>query len=218
LISSRTYGATVNTDELRRVFVARVHQLLELGYRRIKVEELASQAEPVITGELARAMNAAIDDDESPKWTHNFQVEDEQPVNNGIRKGKYRKRIDIGIRSSSPRPRHHFSFEAKLLGQKNPLRNYLGAEGLQCFLRGEYAADEKDAGMLGYVQSGTEAQWAQVLSNEFRVAGARHGVCDDCSGLEHRFKAGPAHTYHSQHFRPNLGERIDIFHTFLSFQ
>jgi hypothetical protein len=182
------------------------------------VKSLAAQAEPVITGELAQAMNAAIDDASSPEWTHHFQVEDEQPVNDGIRKGKHRKRIDIAVRSSNPRPRSHFSFEAKVLSQRHPLRDYLGAEGLQCFLRGDYAADEQDAGMLGYVLQETEGEWAKRLQQELREAGNKHSVCDGCSGSEHRFQAGPSHTYHSRHLRSNPRRRIDIFHTFLSFQ
>jgi hypothetical protein len=197
--------------------VSRIHQLIEMGYRRMNAKQLASQDEPVITGELAQAMNAAIDDDSSPKWTRSFQVQDEQPVNDGQRKGKHRKRIDIGVRSSFPRPRNHFSFEAKLLSRKNPLRIYLGKDGLQCFLRGEYATRERDAGMLGYVQSGTEEEWAQSLQKEFRESGALHGVCDDLFGAQHRFEAGPAHTYHSRHVRQTSRDPIDIFHTLLLF-
>jgi hypothetical protein len=163
-------------------------------------------------------MNAAIDDAGSPAWAHHFQVEDEQPVNDGIRKGKHRKRIDIGVRSSKPRPRNHFSFEAKVLSQKHPLRDYLGVEGLQCFLRGDYARDEEDAGMLGYVQQGTEEEWAQRLQKELCEAGDEHSVCDGCFGSEHRFRTGPSHTYHSRHLRTTPARRIDIFHTLLSFR
>jgi len=217
LIRSRAHGTSANTPDLRRVFVVRIHQLLEMGYRRMEAKFFASQEEPVITGELAREMNAVIDDTRSPKWTRSFEAQDEQPINDGKRKGKSRKRIDIGIRSSSACPRSHFSFEAKRLGRKNPLRLYLGEEGLQCFLRGEYAAEERDAGMLGYVQSGTEEAWAQSLQKELQESGAMHSVCDEIFGARHRFTAGPAHTYHSRHARRSPRAPIDIFHTFLLF-
>ncbi len=208
---------SANTADLRLVFVTRVHQLLELGYRRMNSTALAAQEEPVITGELARAMNEAIDDERSPNWTHYFHVQDEEPVNADERTGKHRKRIDIGVRSSQPRPRNHFSFEAKLLNRKKRLRDYLGREGLQCFLKSEYAADEQDAGMLGYVQSDTEEIWAASLQEKLREAETKHGVCDDCFGREHRFRAGPVHTYHSRHLRTKPRSPIDIYHTFLSF-
>lgn len=214
---SQSYGTSANTTALRRVFVTRVHQLLELGYRRLNVTSFVAEDEPVITGELARAMNSAIDDDLSPAWVRYFQVQDEEPVNDGTRKGKHRKRIDIGVRSSQSRPRSHFSFEAKSLSLKKRLADYLGSEGLQCFLKAEYAADEQDAGMLGYVQWGTEAEWATNLQKALCEAEMEHRVCDGCFGFEHRFKAGPVHTYLSRHFRPTLGIPIDVFHTFLSF-
>jgi hypothetical protein len=218
LDKSRSYGASANAEELRYVFIKRVHQLLELGYRRMDAKAFAREAEPVITGELARAMNSAIDDNLSPQWVHYFQVQDEQPVNDGIRKGKHRKRIDIGVQSSRPRPRDHFSFEAKLLGPNNRLRDYLGQDGLQCFLRGDYAASERGAGMLGYIQSGSEKNWGEKLQAALRDPHDKHQVCDDCHGLEYQFKDGPLYTYHSRHIRQTAGSRIDIFHTFLSFQ
>lgn len=166
---SQGYGTSANVAVLRYVFLTRVHQLLQLGYRRMDVKTFAAQDEPVITGELTRAMNAAIDDDRSPKWAHFFQVQDEEPVNDRTRKGKHRKRIDIGVRSSQPRPRKHFSFEAKLLNQTKRLRDYLGDQGLRCFLKGEYAAGEEDAGMLGYVQWGAEETWAKSLQDRKSV-------------------------------------------------
>lgn len=217
MISSRAHGRSANTADLRRVFVTRVHQLLELGYRRLDAKTFVMRDEPVITGELARAMNAAIDDDHSPRWVQSFQVQDEEPVNDGVRKGKHRKRIDIGVRSSKPRPRAHFSFEAKRLSHEKSLQSYLGVDGLQCFLKGEYAAGEPDAGMLGYVQVGTEEEWAVGLQNRLREE-AEHHVCDGCFGREHRFRTGPAHTYHSRHLRPTVGSPIDLYHTFLFFQ
>lgn len=215
---SQTHGTSANTAALRRIFVTRVHQLLEMGYRRLNAKLFAAEDEPVITGELARGMNAAIDGDRSPAWVRYFQVQDEEPVNERTRRGKHRKRIDIGVRSSQARPRNHFSFEAKSLSFKKRLSDYLGNAGLQCFLKAEYAADEQDAGMLGYIQSGTEEEWAASLQKALREAERKHQVCDDCFGLPHRFNAGPAHTYLSRHLRPTLGIPIEVFHTFLSFQ
>jgi hypothetical protein len=214
---SRAQGVSANTPDLRRVFVARVHQLLALGYRRMDAKPFGFQEEPVITGELARAMNAAIDDDGSPLWTHDFSVQDEQTINDGTLKGKHRKRIDIGVRSSRPRPRNHFSFEAKLLSDKHPLRDYLGDNGLGRFLRGQYAKEDKDAGMLGYVQSESEGEWAQRLQIELQSREVEHSVCEGCCGVKHRFRSGPTYTYLSRHSRDAMNSPIDVYHTFLLF-
>lgn len=53
------------------------------------------------------------------------------------------------IVSAQTLPRTRFSFEAKRLGRGNPVSKYLGPKGLGCFLKGEYAVNEDDAGMLG---------------------------------------------------------------------
>jgi hypothetical protein len=217
LNSSRAQGTSANTPDLRRVFVARVHQLLEMGYRRMEFKPFAFQEEPVITGELARAMNAVIDDDSSPLWTHHFSVQDEQVVNDVTLKGKHRKRIDIGVLSSRPRPRNHFSFEAKSLSDRHPLRDYLGNNGLRRFLRGEYAKEDRDAGMLGYVQSESEGEWAERLQTELQSRELKHSVRDSCFAVKHEFKSGPSYTYLSRHFRDAVSSQIDIYHTLLLF-
>ena len=47
-------GRSANTDEIRQVFVRRVHRLLKLGYDRLNVADFQAEEEPVITGELAQ--------------------------------------------------------------------------------------------------------------------------------------------------------------------
>ena len=45
--------ASENGDEFRAAFVSRVHELLEIGYRRMKPETFSLLEEPDISGELA---------------------------------------------------------------------------------------------------------------------------------------------------------------------
>ena len=102
-------------------------------------------------------MQDALEDLEAPVWTKNFWAVEETRVNDGEREGKYRRRIDIEIIEHRRGPRPRFRFEAKRLRDSDSRREYLGHDGLGCFLDGRYAASDPDAGMLGYVQEGKAA-------------------------------------------------------------
>ena len=79
-----------------------------------------------------------------------------QRAGDGSGEGKYRKRADIRLDSAETSPRARFRFECKRLGRGYPAGRYLGAKGLGCFLRGDFACQDPRAGMLGYVQSDDE--------------------------------------------------------------
>ena len=156
-------GHSGNTAELRHVFICRVHQLIELGYARMNPSAFQSTDEPDITGELICAIDQVCDDPESEGWISFFTPHDDPPVNDPMRKGKNRRKVDIRIGSGEYRPRQKFHFEAKRLGKGLAVGVYLGPEGLGRFLRGEYARDEDMAGMLGYVQSEDPQHWADKI-------------------------------------------------------
>ena len=134
--------------------------MLEGGYSRLKAEEYAEEEEPAITGELRNAMNGLLRDTSAPDWANYFSVHDDPPVDDGVRKGKRRNRIDIRVDASIPRPGASFSFEAKRLARGFTVAKYIGEDGLGSFLSGEYAREEGDAGMIGYVQDDDAAYWS----------------------------------------------------------
>jgi hypothetical protein len=101
---------SANTSDFRKVFVARVHEVLEGGYRKLKAEDYAKEEEPAITGELRKAMDRFMRDMSAPDWADYFSVHDDPPVDDVKRKGKRRNRIDIRVDSSTPRPGASFSF------------------------------------------------------------------------------------------------------------
>ena len=61
-------GRSANTSDFRRVFVSRVHEVIEGGYRRLEPASYAKDEEPTITGELRKAMNGYLRDPAAPVW------------------------------------------------------------------------------------------------------------------------------------------------------
>jgi hypothetical protein len=195
--------------------VNRVHQLLELAYRRINPTAFANYQETAITGELVRMMDEVIDDPASPRWVRHLSAHDDPPVNAPGRLGRSRKRLDIKIVSAQRSPRNRFSFEAKRLGKDNPVRNYLGDEGLGCFLSGDYAREEDEAGMLGYLQSGTADGWAPQIRDSMAINAKDFMLVQHGAWKHQPWRHGPQHTYITRHSRKNAARNIDIYHTLL---
>lgn len=213
----RRKGPTVSSRTYRDVFVTRVHQLLELAYRRTDARSFQLFQETAITGELVRVMDAIVDDPTSPRWVRHFSIHDDPPVNVPGRLGRSRKRLDIKILSAQSVPRNRFAFEAKRLGKDNPIRDYLGDEGLGCFLAGHYAREEGDAGMLGYVQSDTPNDWANKLDVNIADGAKKLGLIAGHAWKRVPIRNGPAHTYRTRHSRRDVGQHIDVYHTLLAF-
>jgi hypothetical protein len=211
-------SSSANAQDYRAAFLAHVHELLLLGYARMDARSFADEQEPVITGELVKAMNEVVDDEGSADWVRYLHPSEEPPVNSGSRRGKGRKRIDIRVDSSERRPRQRFSFEAKRLGNGHSVKKYLGPEGLGCFLDGHYAASDGEAGMLGYVQSGIPEEWADQIRRSVEVQGNPYLLAHGGRWQPVRFPGVTASMYVSVHVRRNLNTQIEIYHTFLVFQ
>ncbi len=209
-------GASANASDYRWVFLQRVHGVLQAGYLRLNPSDYASSDEPTISGVLAGAMRAYLRED-APDWADHFSVHDDPPVTDGTRTGKRRNRIDIGVESSTPRPGQRFSFEAKRLGPGNSVGKYLGPDGLGCFLSGKYARQDDAAGMLGYVQSDSPAQWASKIQAGLQANVSVHGTSASRCWASHAFATGPEFVFASNHDRPAVGRPIAVYHSLLSF-
>ncbi len=204
----------VNKVFYRISLVNRSHQILKMGYDLIDSASLAVSEEEAITGRLTKAMQDALQDWQAPRWTKNFWANEEIRVNDGEREGKYRRRIDIEVIELIRGPRPRFRFEAKRLRDSESRREYLGDDGLGCFLDGRYAASDTAAGMLGYVQEGTEADHVRTLSDSLLKNPVRFNVADDGEWKAHRLVNG-LQTYASSHRRTGGLSGIVIFHTLL---
>lgn len=203
--------------DIRRVFVNRVHQVLQEGYDRLDAAAHAGTPEPAITGRLVEAMEAFLKDMAAPDWADYFSVHDDPPVNDGERFGKDRNRIDIKVRASRPRPGTTFSFEAKRLARGYTVSKYLGPEGLGCILCGDYARGEDEAGMIGYVQDDDAAYWAGEIEETIKADPAAHEVDGAGWWKPHTFASGPRHVFVSVHARKAVGRPVVVYHSLLIF-
>lgn len=206
-----------NASDFRHVFIARVHEVTEGGYRRLRPEEFVKEEEPAITGELRKAMNCFLRDVSAPAWADYFSVHDDPPIDDDIRKGKRRRRIDIRVDSSTPRPGDSYSFEAKRLARGFTVAKYLGEEGLGSFLCGEYARDDNDAGMLGYIQDHDTIYWSGEIEAAITQDRAANGDPGKSSWRQISFPRGPESLFVSTHPRAAVGRPITVYHTLLLF-
>jgi len=143
-------------------------KLLKLGHGKLNAASFAESEEEDITGKLKEAIESVIEVASGvPAWVDRYTVYDEEKPSGTPKLGKKRPRIDITIkrrwklRESHPR----FRFEAKRLKTDKRITPYFGKEGIGCFLRGFYPLTHPEAGMIGYVQAGTLADWQQRLGN-----------------------------------------------------
>lgn len=215
--SSSTGAATANQKDYRRAFLAHVHCLLQSGYLRLDARKLVAAEEPDITGKLVEAIKDLMNDPNAPTWVDNYAVADDPPIEDGKRRGKGRCRLDIQFESSAKRPRPTMSFEAKRLEKRYTIGLYLGTGGLGCFLRGDYAADEPDVGMIGYVQEETLEHWISQLKSQLSSRSAALKVRPGTSLEAYPFPGGPTNTQRSEHDRPAPLGPLTVYHSFLQF-
>jgi len=209
-------SASDNRVPYRTSLVNRSHQVVKMGYDLLDPASLAASEEEVITGRLTKAMQDALEDLEAPLWAKNVWAVEETRVNDGEREGKHRRRIDIEVIEQRRGPRPRFRFEAKRLRDSDSRRDYLGHDGLGCFLDGRYAVSDPDAGMLGYVQEGTEEAHVTAISESLLKDPARFRVAQYGGWKEHPLVRG-LQTYTSSHQRTGVLPGILIFHTLLNF-
>lgn len=215
--TASNHGASSNRDAYRQAFVTNVHVLLQLGHQRLDPSTFAGAQETAITGALVKSIQDVMDSAAAPSWVDSFSVSDDPPIEDGKRTGRSRFRVDILFESTVQRPRPKMAFEAKRLSKTNTLGEYLGPEGLGCFLRGEYGADHSDAGMLGYIQSGTLEQWWERLHKELNAKAAAVQLTPGTSIERVPFPDGPPLTHQTLHDRPVPIQQLTVYHTLLLF-
>jgi hypothetical protein len=189
-----------------------------MGYKRMDSPAYVKWEEPAITGELVRVMRELIESDDTPDWAVYYSIGDDPPLNVVGKRGKSRPRVDIefertGVRGIRPRLR----FEAKRLGKTpgHSVASYLGTDGMGCFISGKYPLTHNEAGMLGYLQSGSEKIWSEKIrgilaanEDKYYVVSPFYRQQKICT-LEH--------TYVSNHQAAQRANIIIIHHVLLRF-
>ena len=205
-----------NKPAYQTSFVTRSHSILWMGYERLDARSFAGSQEEDITGELTRALQCALQDPRSPRWAKNFWAQEETRVHGHERLGKRRFRIDIQIMQHGIARRPRFRFEAKRLHDTSSRSEYLGNDGLGCYLDGRYADDDEIAGMLGYVQQGTVKAHAESLAEALKANPETYRVTERGQWTEFQV-VKTLLTFRSIHKRLRSLPRIVLLHTLLSF-
>jgi hypothetical protein len=216
-VSNQTLGPASARPLYKLSFIRRCHQLLSVGYAGLRPAGFADEHEPAITGELVRAMKSAQERLDAPRWMVYLYIADDPPVNAPGRLGKRRRRVDIEFERPERGRRPRFQCEAKRLYQNDSIEKYLGEDGLGRFLAGVYSRDEDVAGMLGYVQARTVADWSGDLRSALDSNRARHEVSSSEPLTAANLGAELVFTWLSEHRRPSIGRQIAIYHSLLLF-
>jgi len=198
-------------------YITCVHQLLAWGYEAIKDKVEAMHEEEQITGWLAKAMDEQLNAPQTPREYQHYSIHEEKPVHDQNRSGKNRQRIDIVITYSQTSPRSQFCCEAKRLKKgSHTIAKYMGAEGLGCFLNDEYAPDQNEAAMLGYIQDASTQHWYSQLNQSLQKAAKKSSshILEPLS--EAKIHSDLACEWTSRHQRSSQNP-IDIYHIFFDF-
>jgi len=145
-------------------FRLHVHKLIAWGYEDARSRIRQDHEEEEITGFIAEAIQKRLSFPSCPRWCQRYTLKEDNPVPGKGLTGKHRKVPDFIFEITVP-PRPWYIFEAKRLRQHKNFREsyYLGDKGLGRFLRGEYASNYPEAGMIGYVQCDTLDDWRDRL-------------------------------------------------------
>lgn len=195
------------------VFLEHVHLLIWHGYSKLDRSLLASLHEPAISGLICQEIEGHLDDPQAPPWVTDYDVYDDPPVHDEIRKGKNRRRVDIKLASRRTRPRTRFSFEAKCLNQNAGVASYLGKDGLGQFTSGCYAAEETQAGMLAYVQTDDCVTWCGRI--EEKLDTSKHKLGRSGQWQARQITPPLQFCYQTMHKRPKKLPNIMVLHTLL---
>jgi hypothetical protein len=215
--SRKVTGSSANRLDYRTGFLRDAHRLIARGYARLDTASLARTVEEDITDYLASAITDAIQELGSPRWMHRYFVVDDTHVRHPNKRGKKRPRVDIEIINVHSNLRPRFHFEAKRLGRKNGIGKYVGKSGLGCILSGEYAREQEDAGMLGYIQLSTCADWAAKIEKKLTGDRAAYQLRDGSAWEQRSPTPELADVFRTRHERPALNLPVDVYHTLLLF-
>ncbi len=205
--------APAKASVYRDIFVQHIHDLLWMGYSRLKHTVLSKEDEPAISGMICENIESVLDDASSPDWVDNYEIHDDPPVHTPKRQGKHRRRVDIRLDSRRARPRIRFCFEAKILKKTIGVAKYLGDDGLGRFIDGSYSSDAQVGGMIAYVQDDDCTKWASKVNAKLDTKTHKLGRGGKWAPVV--ITSDLRHTYQTKHKRPKQLVNITIIHTLL---
>jgi hypothetical protein len=156
--------------------LVRIHELIALGFRRIKSRDLRETQEEGITALLIAAIRDLLDSNDAPHWGRHFSVHEELPVTSESLLGRTRPRVDIVMELVTHRPRPRIPFEAKRLYRGDSVAEYVGPDGLGRLILATYPAPVGACGMIGYVQNGTNVEWIERIEAKLCLVRREVGI------------------------------------------
>lgn len=216
-VADRNQGA--DTQWLHEVYIVELREhalvLIWLGYQRMQGTDFSTAEEDDITGELARHMDEITQAEDAPPWAEHYTVKEQIRSHTPDKLGKRRPIVDVELERHKRGIRPRLRFEAKRLGRGVGVGDYLGSEGLGAFLDCYYSRTHNEAGMLGYIQGGTEQEWAEKLARG--LTSAQYRILSN-GGWEHLPIAGaPPYTYRTVH-SDQEGIHLLVLHVLLRFE
>jgi hypothetical protein len=199
-------------------FVKDIHELLAWGYDGAR-EEIANDAcpenaeEEAITGLIVESMRKRLADKSTDSGFDRYQVHEDRPLQDGRQTGRRRRRIDILIQTTKTACGAECVIEAKRLCANGfPIGEYTGRDGMQRFVRAEYAADCPIACMVGYVQSHNPGRWFAHLERSVESRRAELQIRSELSPVV--VTDSLPYEWTSGHERTN-GRHIKLYHVLL---
>jgi hypothetical protein len=200
-MSDPARSRTTDIPALSAVYLAELREhaltLVWMGYQRMLATDFSEAEEDTITGELARHMDDITQDERAPAWTEHYTVKEQVRSHATDRFGKRRPIVDVEFERHKRGKRPRLRFEAKRLGRGATVPDYCGAEGLGAFVDCYYLRTHDEVGMLGYIQSGTEDDWAKKLEAE--LIPKAHSVIAGGEWTHVKVSAGPPYTFQTMH-------------------
>ena len=192
------------------------HQLVAWGYEDTRDKVRSGHLEEEITGFLVDAIKARLNNALTLPRFRRYAVHEDEYARLTPRAGRKRRRIDIVVESSLRLPRPEFMFEAKILRRPGfTIGRYTGTDGMQCYIKSEYAAAYHVAAMVGYVQTDGPDYWYGQLHHKL-AADKKKDLRVTLPLQRAKVIDSLPHEWVSRHGREG-NDDIDIFHVFLDF-
>ncbi|MGD0092814.1 MAG: hypothetical protein ABSE73_23125 [Planctomycetota bacterium] len=191
--------------------------ILEAAYGKLDFMSHQGSDEDTITQRLQEGAEEFVTASDAPSWAVHFDVVDQRKDNSSGAIGKERPILDLVFTRVLRGHRPRFTFEAKRLYGNSGAGKYLGMEGLGAYLDGTYRQDDDEAGMLGYVQSDTPANWAAKIEHEMTASAESLAVCPGGAWQAVFLAPGLQFSYRSRHEGPAVGAPITMYHVLLAF-
>jgi hypothetical protein len=190
------------------------HQLLAWGHQDASPQINCNLVEEGITGLIVEAIERRLDNPTTPEKFDRYSVDEEKPISVEGRTGKSRRRLDLVVVSGHSRPRPKYVFEAKRLKKSDcTIGDYVGEDGLQCFIKGVYASEYPEAAMIGYIQNGNAGYWEKELNRSFDKD-KQNNLAIKQALVKAPFLDSMPDVWASEHERTQLSS-IVIYHIFL---